>query len=362
MKISSPTVKASPNRPRKTGPQKVLGAVALGVVGGAAVVGSEIGRRVARPLWTAVVGEPVAAENTTPSTAKAWGATGAAVGAALGRYLLAPAGTFALLQATTPLGVGANLALAGAITAATETVLRPGRLVGGSIGGTVGYLSGLVADRFGHQPEQSVGQTTAGFELSQLPRRLLVGHNSTPSLHHNPEARAALEGSRPGDILITHHASLQGLSSLTALAGRDASYTHVGLVGSNGKILHISDGPAEESEKESWLKYQHLAVLRPRYDGPQSIENTEGALRELAQKSSYNLALGILAERDPELQYCGKFVRQGLQIGAPEIHIEPSRWMGLEMALADDFRRSTDVEVVYDSGADFWHYHLRNFS
>lgn len=350
-----------PNGSRFRTARKVVGTIALGAVGGPAVAGTELSRNLVSPMWTRVLGEARTDEDRTPSTAKAWGATGTAVGAALGRYLGTPLGLVGVWVASQSLGGVGQLAVTAATAVATP-FLRPGRLIGGSIGGTVGYLAGKTADMLGHQPSRELGEATAGFLLSQVPKRLLATSNSSPRVADQPEAREALAKAQPGDILLGHRTGLHNLSVMTEMAGGDGAYSHVGMVAMNGKVLDIHNGPAEENDREDWLKFQHLAILRPRYDSQASIEKTEHRLRTLAQNANYNLSMGIVADQDPQLQYCGKFVRQGLESGAPEITVEPTRWMGLEMVLAQDFRKSPDMDTVYDSGSDFWRYHLRHFA
>ncbi len=346
---------------RFRGVKKVIGTAALGAVGGPAVLGTELSRKVVSPFWSGVLGEARTDADRTPSTAKAWGATGAAVGAAVGRYLATPLGLVGVWMATQSLGPAAQLATT-AVAAATTPFLRPGRVIMGTLGGAVGYVAGQIADRLGHQPSQELGQASAGFLLSQLPKRLLATSNSTPRVADRKDAREALAQAQPGDILLGHRTGLHNLSIMTEMAGGDGAYSHVGMVAQKGKVLDIHNGPAEENDRQDWLKFQHLAVLRPKYDSEASIQRTEHRLRSLAQEATYNLSMGIVADQDSKLQYCGKFVKQGLQAGAPEVSLEPTRWMGLEMTLAQDFRNSPDIETVYDSGADFWHYHLRHFS
>jgi hypothetical protein len=329
--------------------QRVIGVGALASVAGLSVVDNDFQRTYLNPIWDRFLPSPKA-DLGPASTAKAWGTVGAAVGANLGSFVATPLALVGLAQA-------APLALTiGA--AAAAYLLKPLRVVGAMVGGALGMAAGWAAERLGHQVAPELAKTTQGFSLGQLPSRIWRVTNSSPRLSERPEARQALEQAQPGDILLAHRSGLQPLADLTVLSGRPGEFTHVGYVAENGNIIDIHNGPAEEGPRDNWLKFQHLAVVRPDYQSPQSIAKVDRSLRELAQKASYNLSGGIILDQSSTTQYCGKFVAHGLEQGAPEVKLASRPWLSMNLVVAGDFLNQTKV---FDSGANYWHNKLRYF-
>ena len=331
------------------GIQRALGSTALSVVGGLAVVDNDIQRTHLNPLWDRFLPESKS-DSTAPSTAKAWGAVGTALGASLGSYVATPLALYGVSQvAPLPVTLGA---------AALGYALKPLRLVGALLGGAIGMAAGWAAERLGHKVDVKLAETTQGFSLGQIPNRIWRVTNSIPRLAEQPEARQALFDAQPGDVLLAHRSGLQPLADLTVVSGRPAEFTHVGYVAQNGKIIDIHNGPAEENERDSWLKFQHLAVVHPNYESAQSIEKVDRTLRSLAQEASYNLTGGIVFDESSKVQYCGKFVAHGLSQGAPEVKLDSRPWMSMKLVVAGDF---IGQPKVFDSGLSYWHNKLRYF-
>lgn len=115
--------------------------------------------------------------------------------------------------------------------------------------------------------------------------------------------------------------------------------------------------------------YGHLAVLRPRYA---SEESARRCIEELRQgKAEVNREKGIVRPgiaydnrfslKTDDRQYCTEFLYKGLRKTAPEIHVKPSNLLGFKLVNDDDLLSSPDIDLVYNSGSNFWLNHLSQY-
>lgn len=315
-------------------------------------------------------------EATVASPAKAGGAIGTAVGAAAGRLLLPTgaavgAGSLARLALSLalpalpgPVGIGlatvAGIAgFAGGIALESKTTV--GRLVGGLAGGVAGTAVGAAVGAAGWKPSAPLAHITSRYTLRTLPKKLLdTDYFGYPSLRNDAAAVNAIRFALPGDIICAHHENIfEGAAFMTRAAGARADYTHMGLVTDRGTIIDMVTSGAHERDKKAWLKFTHLAVLRPHYSGADSLFKTvEGARQAMTEKTyDHDLKLG----NDPTKEYCTEFVYNRLLENAPEIHLKEQKFFNYRFITPDAFFDSPDIDVAYNSGSNFWLNHLSRY-
>ncbi|MBM3461480.1 MAG: hypothetical protein FJX76_05215 [Armatimonadetes bacterium] len=322
------------------------------------------------PSDVATIATPSGALGTA---AQAGGAIGAGVGAAVGRLILPTSGAIggaalgnlamqaALPALPAPIGIGIGIVAGLAAGIALESKTRAGRLVGGFAGGVAGSLAGATAGVIGWQPAPALAKLATTFSVKSLPAKLLDGdHLGYRSLRHDSSAREALKSVLPGDLIVAHHENyFEAAAVLTKIGGARADYTHLGIVTEQGTVIDmVATGP-EEIPINKWLKFTHLAVLRPQYASVDNLMATvEGARSAMATKT-YDSDMSL--KNEPEKEYCTEFIYNRLKENAPEIQLEQQSRFGIQFVSPDAFFDSKQVEVMYNSGSNFWLNHLSRY-
>jgi len=273
-----------------------------------------------------------------------------------------------------PIGIGVALATGvvalGGLTAgiAAEMKTKAGRVLGGLTGSIVGSACGALAGLVGWRPAPALADLVTGFSIKSLPSRLRdKNYFAYPPLRDDARAQEALRSVLPGDILVAHHENVfDGAAITTRLAGAHADFTHPGLVTDRGTVLELLEFGPKERPIQKWLKFPHLAVLRPQYATLESRLDTIKDALQMAQRVTYNDALKLRQVPDPDgrpKEYCTEFVYNRLREKAPEIRLQeqvfspgtgPLRLCHIPFVTPDIFFDSPDIEVVYNSGSHFW--------
>lgn len=305
------------------------------------------------------------------TAAQAGGAIGATLGAPLGRLLLplaagACGGLLAglAMAAAAPialpaaLGIGLGAAAGLAAGVATEIKFKTGKLLAGLAGGVVGRAIGSLAHLVGWNPSNALSKLAAGFNMRRLPAKLMLpNYSGYKSLRGDAEAEQALRSTLPGDIILAHHERFfSGAAWLTKFAGAKADYTHAGIVSTRGTVVDMMEYGAQEVPTKKWLRFTHLAVLRPNYATADSSWNTAEGARNAIHEKTYDDAFNL--KGDPSREYCTEYVINRVKENAPEIHIGEQNFLGYRFVTPDVLQKSPDIEKIYDSGSNFWLNHV----
>ncbi|MEW6281188.1 MAG: hypothetical protein AB1758_21435 [Candidatus Eremiobacterota bacterium] len=298
------------------------------------------------------------------SPARAAGAIGAASGATLGSIAVpvASAGTAYAVASSLMGPLGSGLVAVGGFIGGMvlEGTTGVGRLVGAMTGGAVGEGVGYVAGHLGWQPSERLAHTTRNFSLKELPARLRSEtHTSNEPLSRNPEAVKAVSQLISGDIVLVQDENyFLGGAHLQKLGGCSSNYTHMGIVTERGTVLEIGV-PWRERTVDNLLTFTNLAVLRPNYQDQATVDNLLTGLRETRKHVRFDPRFSLKSD---DAQYCGEFIYKGLKQWAPDIKVDTRKILGFEFVTADEFLASPDMDLVYDSGSNFWLNHLSRFS
>ncbi|MHB2020097.1 MAG: hypothetical protein ACYCW6_24430 [Candidatus Xenobia bacterium] len=299
------------------------------------------------------------------------GAVGAAAGAEVGPVVTSLAvsggvGLAAHLALTSvplpyaclgPIGVGlaATVGLVGG--AWLEHRLHAGQVAGAMLGGSAGMLAGAALGTLGVRPSSRTAAVTDSFSLSKLPQRVLDPQPTMPA-----EAVQALMAAQPGDVLLVP-SHFQIVDTVEKLAGGTGDFGHSALVGEAGYVLDLNDKGAHERPKRAWQDYSQLAVLRPHYRSQEEALAVARRARQAVKTVTYDdhLTMPKPGEKSDGKEYCTEFVYDRLQEAAPEIRLIPTRALGQRFVLADTFLNSPDMDVVYNSGSNYWLNRLGRF-
>lgn len=310
---------------------------------------------VTRPLHETFTAS-VNACSAIASAAGAVAGRGATVaGCAAAGATLAHLGLQAVLPAL-PAPVGVGLGLVAGLTAgvALEAKTRVGRVWGGLAGAIAGMVAGASIGACGWRPSPALTQATAAFSLPALPPRLAdPSYIGSPTLRHDATARQALHATLPGDIVVSHHENhFEAAAMISKVAGARADYTHAGLVTERGTVIDMVATGARELPLDTWLRFTHLAVLRPRYASVDTLLGTVQGARAAMHTSTYDDDLRL--DNEPTKEYCTEFIYRRLQTHAPEIEIREQRFAGRAFVTPDAFIDAPQIDTVYDSGSHFW--------
>lgn len=291
---------------------------------------------------------------------KVFGTVGTAAGAVAGRGII-PASS-ALLLATLaatavagPLGIVVG-GLAGlGLGAAYEYKSKLGRFAGGILGGAIGVgLGKLAALVPGYRPSKAMVDETKGFSFKSLFTKLFNPHYTSHKKISSKEAQKVIKDLKPGDLIITNNDEDYKFELGQKLMGKTGAWTHIGMVSENNTVVEVlisTDGPTESSPESLFTKNHHVVVVRPDYKSPESVKKTLEAARKYFGKAKYDFDFKLSSE---DKLYCQEYIYKAMQDGAPEVKVEPSRFMGLEYLSADDFLKSPDMKEVYNTGSNFW--------
>jgi uncharacterized protein YycO len=331
----------------------------------------------AAPAVTAAAPSPhdtVEIKNHAEVNRKALGTSCAAFAAIVGRLTVLPAIGATLLS--TVLGSVAGLpgAIAGGIAGASlglrlelgkdfQGIFPAGRIVGGAIGGLAGALVGDLMGRLGIKLPFSKGlvEETRGFSLLKLFRHLPDASYTSHEKLSESHCQAIQKIIQPGDILVTTQDSTLSTEVPQFLLGgsgeggwvHGAIYTGDGnLVESNGYFGQVVMRPLKDSLAVS----EHVTVLRPHYrDEAQRQEVVADAMRRMGEPYGFDTHL------DPSSYYCTEFVYHVLKENAPQIQVEPSKFLRLRAVTGDDLVKSKDMDTLYSTGSSLLHNYLSKF-
>lgn len=307
---------------------------------------------------------------TFTDTVRSAGAIGAVAGSVAGRGAMAAVAAaagatvakMALQALPAPVGAGVwavagvSAGLAAGLAAGTliEAKVKAGRVLGGLVGAAAGLAAGVAVATCGWRAAPALARATNGFSLTALPPKLAnPSYVGTPSLRHDANAKPALRAALPGDIIVSHHENhFASAAWLSKLAGARADYTHAGLVTEQGTVIDMVATGARELPIDSWLRFTHLAVLRPRYASVTSLMGTVTEARAAISTRTYDDDLRL--DNDPSKEYCTEFIYRRLQENAPEVRLTEQRVMGWSFVTPDVFIDSPQIDTMYDSGSHFW--------
>lgn len=292
-------------------------------------------------------------------------ALGAIKAAALGGALLGPAG--AVIGGI--IGAGAGIFIEGKV--------HPGRLLGGLVGGAAGMGIGKVLDKLGHKPSQALAEETKGFSYKSLFSKLLDPKITSHKKITAAEAEEVMKKLQPGDLLIGNNDNGFSFEITQKLIGATGNWTHVAIQGEDDTVMEVmipnltdrSENRGEDfmsvmnrpymenKTKDMLVRNHHLIILRPNYKDKETIKQVFAAGREYSNVS-YDMLFNLKSD---DKHYCTEFAYKVLKKAAPEIDLKPSSFLGYKYVGADNFIESPDVQVVHDTGSNFWHNYLSKF-
>lgn len=289
-----------------------------------------------------------------------FGAVGTATGAIAGRVIL-PLASAAFTGSMVGTAVGGPLGtvvgtLAGlGVGAIYEYKSKVGRFVGGLVGGAIGVGLGKLASLIpGYKPGKILTEETKGFSFKSLFSKLMNPEYTSHKKIDSGEAQKVINDLKPGDLIITNNDGDYKFELAQRFMGKSGSWTHIGMVSENNTVLEVlisTDGPTESPTENLFTENHHVIILRPDYKNPESVKKTLKKAREYFGKAKYDFNFKLGSE---EKLYCQEYIYKAMKDGAPDIKVEPSRFLGIEYLSADDFIDSPDVKTVYNTGSNFW--------
>jgi|GEM_PF-1380224 len=290
---------------------------------------------------------------------------GAVKAAALGGALLGPAG--AVIAGI--IGAGAGIFIEGKV--------HPGRLLGGLVGGAAGMGIGKVLDKLGHKPSPALAEETKGFSYKSLFSKLLNPKFTSHRKISAEEAEEIMKKLQPGDLLIGNNDNGFSFEITQKLIGATGNWTHIAIQAEDDTVMEVmipnltdrSENRGEDfmsvmhrpymenKTKEMLQRNHHLVILRPNYKDKETVGQVMKAGREYSNVE-YDMLFNLKSD---DKHYCTEFAYKVLKNAAPDIDIKPSSFLGYKFIGADNFIDSPDVQVVHDTGSNFWHNYLSKF-
>ena len=311
---------------------------------------------------------------------KAYGTVGAAIGSAIGKTALPALGIVAGVLSASVLGpIGAGIAIAGLGAGFfAEKKLRAGNIAVGMAGGVIGSAAGKIAEKMNIAPSDKLAETTKNFSFKSLYSKLKTrGSTSMPkiTLEQAQEFKKLL---KPGDIIVGNNDTDMNFEIAQKLLGTSGNWTHACIVKDENTVMetlipevtdrHLSDessasknraGGFEENKIEDMImRNHHLMILRPQYKDDETIQNVievGNSFKNVQYDMRFNLS-------SDDKMYCTEFVYKVLQKAAPEIKIDPGKFMGIKFVTADHIMASKDIDLITTTGSDFWTNYLSHYS
>ncbi len=317
---------------------------------------------------------------TPKDSLKTAGAVGAAVGASIGKLALPALGVAGGLLAAAvlgPLGVGVACVLGAAAGVFAEKKTRAGNIALGMAGGAIGTGIGKAAEKMDIAPSARMANATKNFSLKSLYSKLAAPHYTSSQKITYEEAAEIKKHLKPGDIIVGNNDTTMNFEITQKIIGASGDWTHACIVKDQNTVMEVlipevtdrdidSDkhrkisakddpdrGYIENTPENMITRNHHLMILRPQYKDDESIQNVI-KVGESMKDVKYDVFFNLSSD---DRMYCTEFVYKVLQKAAPEIKIEPNKFMGIKFITGDELKNSKNIDTVYNTGSDF----LTNF-
>lgn len=317
------------------------------------------------------------------SITKACGTIGSAIGAVSGRITFLP--SIAAIKGAV-IG-GALFGPAGAIVGGVigagagiygEKKLRAGRVLGGMLGGAIGMGVGKVLDKMGIKPSKELADETKSFSFPSLFKKLQDPEFTSHKKITAKEAKEIVKSLKPGDLIIGNNDNGFTFEIVQKFIGASGNWTHVAIQAEDNTVMEVMipeltdrgdskeghgffetlNRPYMENETSEMIqRNHHLIILRPNYKDRETVKkviDTGKSYKNVQYDMFFNL-------NSDDKHYCTEFAYKVLGKAAPEIKLKPSSFLGYKFMGADDFIKSPDVQVIYNTGSNFWHNYLSKF-
>jgi hypothetical protein len=313
-------------------------------------------------------------ESRPPTRSETYGRVMGTVGAAgcalVGRLTLQPAlGAWALGMAGSLIGphfavAGVVLGAIGGLTLELDRGLKGlfplGRIVGGAIGGLIGYGTGRVlgAMRMPLPFPSGLVQTTAGFTPGKLLKNIRNVHYTSHKKLPQQCFDEVMPLLRKGDVLLSTKDGTPDLavSLLTVGGPGNGAWLHGAIYAGNGHTIEANDGGVIMRPMRSMVaESHHLMVRRPHYAPGQADAVVNSAMSHLGTPFGFN---GSLSETE---FYCTDLVYHSLKDGAPQVHLQQHKRFNMRFVIGDDVARCKDMDTVYSTGSNIVTNYLAKF-
>lgn len=314
-------------------------------------------------------------KDKSPIYSKVFGTVGAGCAALAGRLTVLPTlgatalgllgGSFAGPIGKTAGGIaGACIGLAVEMGKEFKGIFPLGRVIGGTFGGIIGSALGFITGKLGLKIPLSkeIVKETNGFSLPKLlknlPNPCYTSHKKLPKSSYDEIIKII----KPGDVLLTtQDLTLSSEVPEYLLGGKnEGNWIHGAiyagddnLVESNGYFGEIVARPLKDSIAIS----EHAIILRPHYkDKKQTEDVIKNSIEHMGKPYTFDLNL----DRNNGY-YCTEFVYYMLKDKAPQLNIETSKVLKINAVTGDDFLKSKDFDIIYNTGSNFIYNYLSKF-